>query len=883
MVMVAHYSFAISIDSIYHAGLMVMNIETIDHEEPTCDYIKQSEDGPTSITNATKVPGRLRLFRDNEIVYDSGDYEDDVSGMTIKIRGNTSAHLAKKSYKVKLQKKADLLMRNNKKYNEKEWVLIHDKNDDGHNAINSLIGFQINRLVGMQWTPECQYVNVVINGTYRGCYLLTESVKRNTDCRINISKSGYIIEHDPYSWNEPVSFKTRRGMTYHDYTFKYPDADDITEEQIEYIKGVVDDFELALYYCDYHDYIDVTSFANWLLAHDILGTWDASGSNVYLTKYDDTPDSKLMMGNLWDFDTNGMMVDDWARIHNQAFYFRYLFENNNHTFRNTYLRRWDEIKGSIFDDMASFLDSLRCSTYAANIQKSRVFDNELYGYAQTTVYEDIEKAEEWFSSRRVWLQKAISEQIADGADEEMPKICLYGYVGNDFLGGKATVIMPDDSIESRLSLKMKWYGEPCADSNEDSKHSYMLRFLDSKDAAMERSLLGLRSHSDWLLDAASVDMSRVRNRVANDIWNDFAHKPYYSDKEPEALSAAQGKFVEMYLNEEYMGIYCLTEFIDSREMRLREYDEQTPLIHGQLWKGADSVYTDMCSYGDFDIRSASWGGFETVYPVSANDTTFNYNAIYNAVRFVADSDNRSFNAKVADFFDLPVLVDYYLLLTVLNGIDNASGKNIYWACYDSHADMKLTPALWKWDACAGQNIDNEDYRPATVAPLNNIDDVLSLRLLSRLRENNTDNFNEKVCQRYKELRSTLFSPYRLVQRFNEYIEMFKACGAAEREAERWNGDSHLAGRELNFTEEQQYIKSWIESRIAYLDKNLVNSSILDLNAESKKGNGDVYNLQGMRIGNTNSVFGGLTNHGFGGLTSRGVVIRNGKAFTISAQ
>ncbi len=36
-------------------------------------------------------------------------------------------------------------------------------------------------MLGLQWTPCYQYVNVVLNGDYQGLYMLAESVDRNAD------------------------------------------------------------------------------------------------------------------------------------------------------------------------------------------------------------------------------------------------------------------------------------------------------------------------------------------------------------------------------------------------------------------------------------------------------------------------------------------------------------------------------------------------------------------------------------------------------------------------------------------------------------------------------------------------------------------------------
>ena len=54
----------ISLDSLKTKGLPLLVIETDGHEEPSCDIIEHPEgcDG-ISITNVTKVPGRLTIYR----------------------------------------------------------------------------------------------------------------------------------------------------------------------------------------------------------------------------------------------------------------------------------------------------------------------------------------------------------------------------------------------------------------------------------------------------------------------------------------------------------------------------------------------------------------------------------------------------------------------------------------------------------------------------------------------------------------------------------------------------------------------------------------------------------------------------------------------------
>lgn len=390
--------------SLLDTGLPLVIIETINHETPTCDYVSHPDhcwgDG---ITNVTKVPGSLEIMKDSYIIYYSDIYDNGKSGMTIKIRGNTSAYSDKKPYKIKLEKKADLLNRNNdKKYEDKEWLLLK------YNDLNTLVGFKVNELIKMQWTPAIQFVNVVINGDYRGLYMLTESVKRNPDCRLNVDKTGYIIEYDTYWWNEDVFFVSEYQYPMN-YTFKYPGDDEITKEQIYYIKSYIDSLEVKIKKGeDYETYIDVNSWARWVLAHDILGTWDVGGSNVYITKFDKSSSSKLMMANLWDFDSNYHLTNTWSSQHNSVtLYYNELLYNRNTLFKDTYKSIWQEINPVLFNEMEEFLTAFEKSDLVYCIDRSIVLDNIRWNEKRPSVFDDISNSRSWFKSRQVFLNDNI--------------------------------------------------------------------------------------------------------------------------------------------------------------------------------------------------------------------------------------------------------------------------------------------------------------------------------------------------------------------------------------------------------------------------------------------------------------------------------------------
>lgn len=383
-------------------NLPVLWIETVDGVEPTCERVYAPAGSWGSTVNSEKAPGRLimysRIEGKDSVLYDSGDYEKDVSGMTIKVRGNSSAVNDKKPYKVKLQKKFDLLMRGvDSVYKDKEWALLIDGN------MYTSTAFNVSRMVGMTWVPGGRYVNVVMNGIYRGVYLLTEQVKRNPDCRLNVDKNcGFIFECDVYWWNEPVYVYSCDAPGYN-YTFKYPDEDDITEEQLAYMQSLVNAYEESLNTGTYPEMIDVPSFASWCLVHDIMGIKDGGGCNRYYTKYDTTAASKIVMPVAWDFDMAERTRGEWSRCH--TVYMKKLFNSSNPAFVHEYVRQWCKLREIYSDNIETYFENFSTSDEGLALAESFKLDNMAWGFSESFWFWMTRRY--WLRSRYEWLDANI--------------------------------------------------------------------------------------------------------------------------------------------------------------------------------------------------------------------------------------------------------------------------------------------------------------------------------------------------------------------------------------------------------------------------------------------------------------------------------------------
>ncbi|MDR1122408.1 MAG: CotH kinase family protein [Dysgonamonadaceae bacterium] len=345
--------------------------------------------------------------------------------------------------------------------------------------------------------------------------------------------------------------------------------------------------------------------------------------------------------------------------------------------------------------------------------------------------------------------------------------------------------------------------------------------------SMDRSFFGLRDDNNWILDAAHVDPSRMRNRVSTDLWNDFAVKPYFYESEPKLVNGTRGRFVEVFLNDAWHGLYCMTEKLDRKQLKLKKMESagNPPSItqRGGLYKA--SSWTTATFLGNnwwggslhpmsvsYDNNSETWNGFEVKYPDLGDGEPVDWKPLLDAITLssylTGDAD---FQSKVATYFDLPVFLDYYLFIELILASDN-QGKNAYFSVYNQKKSPMITISPWDLDGTWGRRWDGTS---TVTGPEQDFDTFLSTHehaqnnLYLRLKALNYDNYNDKLKERYHELRDSLFSYENLMERFERYHDLFVKSGAAVREQNKWSGG--------DFANEIQFLSSWIQKRLAYLD------------------------------------------------------------------
>ena len=101
-----------------------------------------------------------------QVVDASNSIEVFTDSVKIKVRGNSTASADKKPYRLKFAKKHkhDLMGAG---YTKRNWVLLANALDNS--LIRNAVTYHIGKYAGMDFNPGYKFVDVVLNGDYRGC------------------------------------------------------------------------------------------------------------------------------------------------------------------------------------------------------------------------------------------------------------------------------------------------------------------------------------------------------------------------------------------------------------------------------------------------------------------------------------------------------------------------------------------------------------------------------------------------------------------------------------------------------------------------------------------------------------------------------------------
>ena len=330
----------------------------------------------------------------------------------------------------------------------------------------------------------------------------------------------------------------------------------------------------------------------------------------------------------------------------------------------------------------------------------------------------------------------------------------------------------------------------------DKKSHRVELWADETGAEMaDTTFLGLRSDDDWNLEAMWAQPLRLRDKVANELWMEMYKLPYAAN-EPDALPGIRMVYADLFINDEYMGIYALTERMDRKQLGLRKYNGD---IRGVLYKGNGPGAPTFDTLPEYDNTSDVWDNYEWVYP-NESDTAINWNHLYSFTNFVMNASDVVFYSQYSAQFDRDNAIDYYLFINSLMAMDNM-GRNLFLARYKKSSTYMYLP--WDLDAIWGLDTDG--------SMTYNTIGLMSNGFFDRLTQDCSENgFVASAQTRYNALRDTLLNREHIMELAQNQYDALMESGAYEREHEAWP--------EFNVDESQlTYLSDWLDDRFSYLD------------------------------------------------------------------
>ncbi len=371
------------------------------------------------------------------------------------------------------------------------------------------------------------------------------------------------------------------------------------------------------------------------------------------------------------------------------------------------------------------------------------------------------------------------------------------------------------------------------------------------------SLLGIREDGKYLLDAMAIDRICMRNRIGMDIWNEFSKLPYETDYGQR--SGTVGEFVELYLNGEYKGIYCMSDEINRKLLGLKKYKDG---IQGILYKSGTNDIENQntpCFTDDYLAAVIEWhNAWELKYP----DDYVDDHADASAWEPLQDLfKNRKTVSDVKKYFYLENLADYELHVLALCIADNWGNKNHFFSIRNSANDIndtdeekasmrKVILSPWDLDTSFGGH-SNGDYYGGRYETWSVQDAMKNGGCYPLSVVQGNAEFKNMLKARWTVGRTGAFAPENVNKRIDAYRDLFINSGAWKRMVDHWNTKSDKPKYVEDLDKELAYIKEWYVARVAQLDDYFgVDTGIDNVNAAVNADtpeDGPIYNLQGQRL------------------------------------
>lgn len=343
--------------------------------------------------------------------------------------------------------------------------------------------------------------------------------------------------------------------------------------------------------------------------------------------------------------------------------------------------------------------------------------------------------------------------------------------------------------DTQLQISDCLYHRRGGSSEHYEKANYKLELLNK-----DLSFLGMRKDDDWILNSLYDDAGLVHNKISFQVWREMA--AYNEIPNDKGVTA---EYLELFIDDEYRGVYLLTERPDKKTLSLSENDilykcraDRIPEEHNYTNENTD------------EMRPI----FVLKYPKEPEEE--DWEPLKDWVNAFCKMELYSYE-EGESLLNMENAIDYNLFTLLICGVDNIQ-KNVYLiAEYQDDGNYQFKKVPWDMNASWGnlwienEACNNTIYNPALIRDVNTwCTDISTLYFYGETK------IAEQLKERWKEFRDKgIITKERLKEMADAQFGYLYASGAYDRNYARWkNGVKYW---------QDEYIYEYMDGRIDFLD------------------------------------------------------------------
>ena len=420
----------------------------------------------------------------------------------------------------------------------------------------------------------------------------------------------------------------------------------------------------------------------------------------------------------------------------------------------------------------------------------------------------------WFQEPIVFNQFNLPIIMIDTYGAEIPdepRIPAHmGIVNNQ--SGNNHIDDPFNDYDGNITIERRGNS-----SQWNDKTPYRFETVDAQGENNNVELLGMPEENDWVLYAPWQDKTMIRNVLIYKLSNQLGRY------------ASKTRFVELYLNNEYQGVYVLMEKIKRDSERVSISKLNPDEIDGDDVTGGYILKFDWYYTGD------NIGGFESDYDgmiynyhypkpsdIVQEQEAYIQEFIHNFENIMLSNDYADESNGYPSIMNVESFVDFILLQELAKNVD-AYRLSTYIFKDKESVDNRLTAGpIWDFNHGFGNCDYGETWETDNWLLEYNPEGGDQMAFWWELLWQD-ENFQSKVAQRYTELRSTVFSE----ENINSVIDssVLYLGDAIERNFLKWPilGDYIWPNYYVfdTYEEEIEYLKSWTQERLNWMDNEIL--------------------------------------------------------------